>query len=171
MTPRFRGARRALLLTLALLLGCAGKTISNLGGIRGGTQIRADGILVNIHLVTDAGDRLTWDTSIVTPAGGGVLDPRELDTRIKVWSTLNGQRHNEIYSGRLKSLNWDFQGDARYGGLNFRSMIGLVPHRLITLDPTADSALGELDITLITPNQGEFDTTVYDAQVYPAAFF
>ncbi|MEO2004030.1 MAG: hypothetical protein ABGY41_08005 [Candidatus Poribacteria bacterium] len=171
MRPRTCGVRRALLLTLALFLGCTGKTISNLGGIRGRTQIRADGIVVQINLMTDEGDRLVWDTSLVTPAGGGVLDPREMDTRITVWSTLNGQRHNEIYKGRLKSLNWDLQGDARFGGLNFRNMVGLVPHRLITLDPTADSALGELDITLITPRQGEFEAIVYDAQVYPAAFF
>ena len=100
-----------------------------------------------------------------------MLDPLELDTHVKVYSTLNGQRHNEVYSGRLKRLNWDTQGDARHGGLTFRSLFGLVSAVLIKTDFTADSPLGELDVTLFTPKQGEFHTTIYDAQIYPAAFF
>ncbi|MBT3269172.1 hypothetical protein HN371_18655 [Candidatus Poribacteria bacterium] len=170
MRPRSRNNRLALLV-LVVFLGCAGKTINNLGGIRGTTDIRADGVIVNISLRTDTGERLVWDTNLVTPAGGGVLDPRELDTRIQVFSTLNGQRNEQIFAGRLKSLNWNFQGDTRFGGPTFRSLIGLVPHNLLALDAAADSALGELEVTLITPRQGEFHTTVYDAQVYPAAFF
>ncbi len=170
MRPRFRTTRLALLVLVAVF-GCAGKTINNLGSIRGFTDIRADGILVSISLMTDTGDRLAWDTNLITPAGSGVLDPRELDTRIQVFSTLDGQRNNQIFAGRLKSLNWNFQGDTRFGGPTFRSLIGLVPHNLLALDATADSALGELEVTLITPRQGKFHTTVYDAQVYPAAFF
>jgi hypothetical protein len=168
----FLSKRRALLLLLAVVaVGCGGKTIANLGGIRGTTDFRVDGIIVNMALLTDTGDRLTWDASIISPVGGGVLDPLELDTHVKVYSTLNGQRHNEVYSGRLKRLNWDTQGNARYGGLTFRSLFGLVSIFLIKADPTADSPLGELEVTLITPKQGEFHTTIYDAQIYPASFF
>ena len=167
----FLRKRRALLLLAAVVLGCGGKTIANLGGIRGTTDFRADGIIVNMALLTDTGERLSWDSSIISPVGSGVLDPLELDTHVKVYSTLNGQRHNEVYSGRLKRLNWDTQGNARYGGLTYRSLFGLVSSLLLKADPTTDSPLGELEVTLITPNQGEFHTTIYDAQIYPAAFF
>lgn len=147
-----------------LLLGCGGKRISDLGGISGHAEFRADGVYLRMNLLTADGAHLTWTSSNFS--GGGVLHESELDTRVQVYSLKDGLRNEKVFSGRLRSLRWNA---ARLN--SFRSLIGLIPFALTELDPEADGPTGEIDVILITPNQGQFETTVYDAQIYPASLF
>ncbi len=147
-----------------LLSGCEGKRISDLGGISGHAEFRAEGVYLRLNLLTSSGAHLLWTSDNFS--GGGVLHESELDTRIQVYSLKDGQRNETVFSGRLRSLRWNA---ARVN--SFRSLIGVIPSTLTELDPEADGPTGEIDATLITPNQGEFETTVYDAQIYPASLF
>ena len=163
--------RRALLAGLCaascaalLSAGCGGKRISDLGGITGAADYRAAGIQVRLHLLTSAGSPMLWNPNNFT--GGGVLSETELDTRVRVYSLRNGLRGEEVFAGRLRSLQWNA------AHLNsYRNLLGVVPSSLIALDEEADGPVGELDVTLITPNQGEFETTIHEAQIYPASLF
>lgn len=148
----------------ALLSGCEGKRIAELGGISGHAEFRADGVYLRLNLLTSSGAHLLWTSDNFS--GGGVLHESELDTRIQVYSLKDGQRNETVFSGRLRSLRWNA---ARVN--SFRSLVGVIPSALTELDPEADGPTGEIDATLITPNQGEFETTVYDAQIYPASLF
>lgn len=147
-----------------LLSGCEGKRISDLGAISGYTEFRADGVYLRLNLLTAEGSHLVWTSDNFS--GGGVLHESELDTRVQVYSLKDGQRNKKVFSGRLRSLRWNA---ARIN--SFRALVGVVPSSLTEFDPEADGPTGEIDATLITPNQGEFETTVYGAQIYPASLF
>ena len=161
--------RSALLALLAfavcgLLSGCEGKRISDLGAISGHAEFRVDGVYLRLNLLTASGAHLTWTSDNFS--GGGVLHESELDTRVQVYSLKDGQRNEKVFTGRLRSLRWNA---ARLN--SFRSLVGIVPSALTEFDPEADGPTGEIDVILITPNQGQFEATVYDAQIYPASLF
>ena len=161
--------RTALLAALAvaasaLLSGCEGKRIAELGGISGHAEFRADGVYLRLNLLTESGAHLLWTSDNFS--GGGVLSESELDTRVQAYSLKGGQRNAQVFKGRLRSLRWN--GAHLY---SYRALIGVVPSSLTEFDPEADGPIGEIDVKLITPNQGEFETTVYDAQIYPASLF
>ena len=158
----------AVLVVLGLvgLVGCEGKVIQNLGAIDARVQLRLDGLHTEILLLTEDGDRLYWDTGILSPTSAGILPIEELDTHVELWSMRNGQRHRKVYSGRLQGLRWNLAYEGSY-----RSLLGRIPAYAIDRDPEAEGPTGEMELTLITPKQGEFSITLYDVPIYPATLF
>jgi hypothetical protein len=151
---------------LALVLGgCETKTIQNLGAIDVGAQLSLEGLRVEIFLLTETGERLYWESGILGPTGERPLSPSEFDTKVELWSLRNGQRHVRVYAGRLGGLRWSVSG--AYG---YRSLVGLVPRYAIQDDPETDSLIGEMDVTLKTPKQGDFHQSAYDVPLYPAGY-
>ncbi|MBM3213931.1 hypothetical protein FJZ36_03330 [Candidatus Poribacteria bacterium] len=163
---RLAAAALVVLAALAFAsIGCDSQTIQNLGGIEAAAQLYADGIRVEVFLTTDTGNRLYWESSILSSVGMSPLPSSELDTRVSVWSLKSGQRHKEIYLGRLRDLHWNIAYVDSY-----RSLLGIVPYHAINADQEADSVLGEMDIALVTPKQGVFRTTIGNVQVYPTGY-
>lgn len=145
----------------AVWIGCEGKTIQNLGAIDARSQARVDGIYIEILLLTETGERLAWDDSLT---GGGILPIEDLDTRIEVWTYKDGHRHIAAYDGRLANMNW------QAGSVNsYRALVGRVPLFAMKSDPEADGPSGDIEITLVTPKQGEFRATLFNVQIYPVA--
>lgn len=150
---------------IVALSGCESKVIQNLDAIDATADLHSDGIHVEIFLLADDGERLYWEGSILTPSRLDVLPASELDTRVEVWSLKNGQRHKRVFFGRLRALHWNALIPNSY-----RSLLGIVPYDAIEADPEADSVFGEMDITLITPKQGNLSTTLVNIQIFPAGY-
>jgi hypothetical protein len=161
------GTMRTLaMVVLALAMtGCDSKVIQNLDSIDAAADLHSDGIHVEIFLLADDGDRLYWEGSILTNAGAQVLPVSELDSRVEVWSLKNGQRHRRVFMGRLRALHWNAIIPNSY-----RSLLGVVPYDAIGGDSEADSTLGEIDITLMTPKQGNLKTTLVNVQIFPSGY-
>ncbi|GIX06815.1 MAG: hypothetical protein KatS3mg115_1218 [Candidatus Poribacteria bacterium] len=151
---------------LGSLLGCEGKVIENLGAIDARAELRADGVWVEIFLLTEDGERLYWTSDLLSPHGAGVLAPEDLDTHVEIWSLRNGERNRKVYSGRLQGLHWNTIYVNAY-----RSLIGRVPSYAIERDPEADAPVGEMEIALITPRQGTFRVTLSNVPIYPPGRF
>lgn len=150
---------------LWVLSACESKTIQNLGAIEAQANLAYNGLEVRIFLLTERGDPLYWETSIVGPVSD-ILAVEELATHVSIWSLQSGQRHKEVYSGRLPSLRW--LAGAPFG---HRMLLGRIPLHGYELDPEADAPFGELDFTLTTPKQGDFEATVFNVQIFSAVFF
>ena len=150
---------------LSLLAGCQSSVIQNLGAIEAQAAFRLNALDVQIDLLTDAGDRLLWDANITGPVSD-VLPVERLDTHLAIWSLRNGHRNTQVYSGRLRGLRWTTGFPTTY-----RSLKGDVPVNAYGVDTEADTPLGEIDVTLTTPKQGDFTTTVFDVQIFSAAYF
>lgn len=148
-----------------LLSACDSYVIQNLGAIDADAALRLDRLDVQIFLLTENGDRLQWDPSITGPLSD-VLPIDKLDTRIDIWSLKDGQRHLQVYSGRLRGLRWAAGYVTAY-----RSLTGDVPLYAYGIDTDADTPIGEIDVTLETPKQGDFTTTVFNVQIYSASYF
>ncbi|MDA1190403.1 MAG: hypothetical protein O3A46_01825 [Candidatus Poribacteria bacterium] len=162
----WNGKAFVLLAALGLLFGCEGKKIQNLGDIEATVELHLTGIFMEIFLMTEDGDRLYWDTDISSPVGAGILPIEDLDTKVDVWSMKNGQRHEKVYSGRLFDFHWNV---ARIN--SFRSLLGEIPASRIKRDLEADGPQGEIDLIFVTPNQGNFTTTLFNAPIYPVTYF
>lgn len=145
--------------------GCDSKVIQNLDAIDATADLRSDGIHVEIFLLAHDGERLYWEGSILSPTRPDVLPVSELDTRVEVWSLKNGQRHKRVFLGRLRALHWNAMIPNSY-----RSLLGVIPYDAIAPDHEADSLFGEMDITLITPKQGNLSTTLVNVQIFPGGY-
>ena len=154
-----------LLFCLVVTWGCETKTIQNLADIEAEAHLRLTSLEVRLYLLTDTGERLRWESSLVGPVGD-VLPIEDLDTYVEVWSLRDGQRNKRVYAGRLRGLTWSI-GQAT----SHRSLVGDVPLYAYAVDPEADSALGEIDVTLTTPNQGDFSNTIFNVQIFSAGGF
>ncbi len=154
-----------MLACVCVLSACESRTIQNLGDIEAQANLAFDGLEVRVFLLTETGDPLYWETSIVGPVAD-ILPVEELETHVSIWSLQNGQRHNEVYAGRLPSLRW--LAGAPYG---HRMLIGRLPSHAYQFDTEADSPFGELDFTLTTPKQGDFQATVFNVQIFSASYF
>jgi hypothetical protein len=147
------------------LTACESKVIQNLDAIDATADLRSDGIHIEIFLLAEDGGRLYWEGSLLSRSGERIMPVSELDTRVEVWSLKNGQRHQRVFYGRLRGLHWNSIIPNAY-----RSLLGVIPYDAIQGDPEADSVFGELDITLITPKQGNLSTTLVNVQIFPAGY-
>lgn len=131
--------------------------IDNLAGISIGVVSRRDRIDVQIFLQDSAGNKLFWGHRVSAAQPGFVVPEADFDTHLTVYSDEN---HN-VYDGRLVYLRWNATIPDTP-----RILLGYIPTRLIKEDADRETNMGIIELTLITPKQGNFSARVENVQIY-----
>lgn len=146
-----------------MFTGCETGEIENLGGIEIETTYYYHSyILVEITLVSPEGYSLLWEESILNPQiGVSIIPEEEFDTNVKIYSLVDGVENKKVYDGRLADLHWN-----RMIANTPRRLIGKIPKILIENDSERNSIFGNIEVKLITPNQGSFTEKVEGVRIY-----
>ncbi len=150
------------------ILSCDTGMIDNLSGISIAATFHGDRINVKIFLQTETGSKLLWGQRVSQSQPGFVVPEEDFDTHLKVYSDghlgteWGGEAgfHN-VYDGRLADLHWNATiSDTQ------RMLLGYIPTRLIKEDAERETNTGIIELTLITPKQGNFDARLDNVQIY-----
>jgi len=139
------------------LLSCDTGIIDNLGGISIDALFRRDRIDVKIFLQDKSGNKLLWGQRVSATQPGFIAPIEDFDTHLIVYSDEN---HN-VYDGRLAYLRWNASIPDTP-----RRLLGYIPIRLIKEDAERETNMGIIELTLITPKQGNFSARVENVQIY-----
>ena len=139
------------------ILSCDTGMIDNLGNISIDAVFRGDRIDVKIFLQDRAENKLLWGQRVSQAQTGFVVPEEDFDTHLVAYSDEN---HN-VYDGRLAYLRWNA------GVPNTpRMLLGYIPTRLIKEDAERETETGTIELTLITPKQGNFSARIENVKIY-----
>lgn len=159
---KFSGELFSLILCVGSLWGCGAGEIDNFAGIRIESERRLGRIEVLIILVDSYGNPLIWNGSILSPGiGANALSVSKFITQVDLYSYRGNVANIMVYSGELQNLRW-----SHAIGSDIRLMAGEIPIRLIQEDPTRDTDLGKITVTIETDKQGPFSDTLQRIRMY-----
>jgi len=147
----------AILALLFGILSCDTGMIDNLSSISIATTFRSSRINVKIYLQAEGGIKLLWGQRVSPSQPGFVVPEEDFETHLKVYSDSN---HN-VYDGRLGDLHWNTKIPDTP-----RMLLGYIPTGLIKEDAERETNTGIIELTLITPKQGNFYARLDNAQIY-----
>ena len=131
--------------------------IDNLGGISTDAVFRPDRIDVKIFLLDRAGNKLLWGQRVSAAQPGFIAPIEDFDTHLMVYSDEN----QNVYDGRLAHLRWNASIPDTP-----RMLLGYIPIELIKEDAERETNMGVIELTLITPKQGNFYARAENVQIY-----
>ena len=159
---KFSGGLLSLILCAGALWGCGAGEIDNFAGIRIETERRLARVEVRIILVDLHGNPLIWNDSILSPGiGANALPVSKFVTQVDLYSYRGNIINQMVYSGELQNLRW-----SHAIGSDIRLMSGEIPIRLIKEDPTRDTNVGRITVTIETDKQGPFSDTLQRIRMY-----
>ena len=159
---KFSGCLFSLILCAGALWGCGAGEIDNFAGIRIETERRLARVEVRIILVDLYGNPLIWNDSILSPGiGANALPVSKFVTQVDLYSYRGNKVNQMVYSGELQNLRW-----SHAIGSDIRLMSGEIPIRLIKEDPTRDTNVGRITVTIETDKQGPFSDTLQRIRMY-----
>ena len=159
---KFSGCLFSLILCAGALWGCGAGEIDNFAGIRIETERRLARVEVRIILVDLYCNTLIWNDSILSPGiGANALPVSKFVTQVDLYSYRGNMVNQMVYSGELQNLRW-----SHAIGSDIRLMSGEIPIRLIKEDPTRDTNVGRITVTIETDKQGPFSDTLQRIRMY-----